>query len=69
MKQKIKRRKERKKEFTIDEAADYIRVNKATLWRWRKAAIGPNYISRGGRYYYQKKEIDRWKKEGDQNEQ
>lgn len=55
----------KKIEYTSEKTASIIKKSTATLSRWRRFGVGPAYIKRGGQYYYQKSEIDRWMKEGD----
>jgi excisionase family DNA binding protein len=46
--------------LTTKEAADYLRLGKPTLERFRTARAGPAYIKLGGAVRYLKTDLDRW---------
>ena len=48
--------------FTIDEAADYLAIPKATLytWRTRRAGYGPRAMKVGGSLRYRRSDLDVW---------
>jgi excisionase family DNA binding protein len=51
--------------LTIDEAAAYVAISKATLytWRTRRAGIGPRAIKVGGCLRYRRADLDAWLEE------
>jgi predicted DNA-binding transcriptional regulator AlpA len=52
--------------LTVAEAIEYSGISRTTLYRYRKAGVGPNYIVRGTRtILYLKSELDRWHREGE----
>ena len=48
--------------LTIDGAAAYLSISKATLytWRTRRAGYGPRAIKAGGRLLYRRADLDAW---------
>lgn len=44
--------------FTVDEAADYTRLSKITLNRWRLTGEGPVFVKMGGAVRYAKADLD-----------
>ena len=48
--------------LTIDEAANYLAVPKATLytWRTRRAGFGPKAIKMGGCLRFRRSDLDDW---------
>jgi excisionase family DNA binding protein len=46
--------------LTVTEAADYLRLSKATLDVWRTAGKGPRFIKAGKRVLYDSRDLDRW---------
>jgi excisionase family DNA binding protein len=46
--------------LTVPEAADYLRLSKATLDQWRTAGKGPRYIKAGKRILYDTRDLDAW---------
>lgn len=44
--------------LSVDEAAAYLRLSKATLSRMRKENNGPQYVKLGHRVLYRKSELD-----------
>jgi excisionase family DNA binding protein len=46
--------------LTVTEAADYLRLSKATLDQWRTAGKGPRFIKAGKRVLYDSRDLDRW---------
>jgi excisionase family DNA binding protein len=46
--------------LTVIEAADYLRLSKATLDAWRTAGKGPRFIKAGKRVLYDSRDLDRW---------
>lgn len=46
--------------LTTKEAADYLRLGKPTLERFRTVRSGPAYIKLGGAVRYLKTDLDRW---------
>lgn len=46
--------------LTTKEAAQYLRLGKPTLERFRTTRVGPPYIKLGGAVRYLKTDLDRW---------
>lgn len=48
--------------LTIDEAAQYLAVPKATLytWRTRRVGFGPRAVKMGGCLRYRRVDLDAW---------
>jgi excisionase family DNA binding protein len=46
--------------LTVKEAAEYLRLSKATLDIWRTAGKGPRFIKAGKRVLYDSRDLDRW---------
>lgn len=48
--------------FTIDQAAAYLSIPKATLytWRTRRAGFGPRAVKLGGCLRYRRSDLDAW---------
>jgi hypothetical protein len=46
--------------LTVKEAADFLRLSKATLDTWRTAGKGPRFIKAGKRVFYDTRDLDRW---------
>lgn len=48
--------------LTIDEAADYLAIPKATLytWRTRRVGFGPRAVKMGGCLRYRRSDLDAW---------
>ena len=48
--------------LTIDEAAAYLSIPKATLytWRTRRAGFGPRAVKLGGCLRYRRSDLDAW---------
>ncbi len=48
--------------LTIDEAADYLAIPKATLytWRTRRVGFGPRAVKMGGCLRYRRADLDAW---------
>jgi len=48
--------------FTIDQAAAYLAIPKATLytWRTRRAGFGPRAVKLGGCLRYRRCDLDAW---------
>lgn len=46
--------------FNTREAAEYVRLGKPTLERFRITGEGPNYCKLGGAVRYRKVELDAW---------
>jgi len=48
--------------LTIDEAANYLTIPKATLytWRTRRAGFGPRAIKMGGCLRFRRSDLDDW---------
>lgn len=48
--------------LTIDEAADYLSIPKATLytWRTRRVGFGPRAVKMGGCLRYRCADLDAW---------
>ncbi len=48
--------------LTIDEAADYLSIPKATLytWRTRRVGFGPRAVKMGGCLRYRRADLDAW---------
>lgn len=48
--------------FTIDQAAAYLSIPKATLytWRTRRAGFGPRAVKLGGCLRYRRADLDAW---------
>lgn len=44
--------------LTVQEAANYLRLSKATLDIWRSQKKGPAYLRAGARIFYRKDELD-----------
>lgn len=44
--------------FTVDEAADYMRLSKITLNRWRLTGEGPVFAKMGGAVRYRREDLD-----------
>jgi Helix-turn-helix domain len=44
--------------FDPEEAADYLRVAKQTLARWRCYGLGPRFVRIGGRIFYDPADLD-----------
>ena len=49
--------------LTTREAAEHLRVDPKTLYRWRESARLPHYV-RGGVIRYRAEELDEWMSEG-----
>ena len=45
--------------LTVTEAAEYMRLSKATLDAWRTAGKGPRFIKAGKRVLYDSRDLDR----------
>ena len=46
--------------LSVDEAAKILKVSRLTLYKWRGNRKGPNYCRIGNRYYYRKKDLDKY---------
>ena len=48
--------------FTIDQAAEYLTIPKATLytWRTRRVGFGPRAVKLGGCLRYRRSDLDAW---------
>ena len=48
--------------LTIDEAATYLAIPKATLytWRTRRVGFGPRAVKMGGCLRYRRSDLDAW---------
>jgi len=48
--------------LTIDQAAAYLAIPKATLytWRTRRAGFGPRAVKAGGCLRYRRSDLDAW---------
>lgn len=48
--------------FTVQEAADYLRLSKGTLNRLRCSGEGPPYVqwTKGGRVIYRRDDLEQW---------
>jgi excisionase family DNA binding protein len=48
--------------LTVDQAASYLSIPKATLytWRTRRAAFGPRAVKIGGCLRYRRSDLDAW---------
>lgn len=48
--------------MTIDQAAEYLAIPKATLytWRTRKSGFGPRAVKFGSTLRYRRSDLDRW---------
>jgi len=46
--------------LTTAEVAKYLRVDRATLYRWRKADISPKYYSLNGKMVYKRSDLSRY---------
>jgi excisionase family DNA binding protein len=48
--------------LTIDQAAEYLAIPKATLytWRTRRAGFGPRAVKIGGNLRYRRSDLDHW---------
>lgn len=46
--------------ITTKEAADYVRLGKPTLERFRISGNGPAYVKLGGAVRYRKADLDSW---------
>lgn len=46
-------------------AAEYLRVAEETLYKWRRRGLGPRYVRRVGRVYYDIQDLAEWNKFGD----
>lgn len=46
--------------LTTKEAADYVRLGKPTLERFRTSGAGPEYCQLGGAVRYRKSDLDAW---------
>jgi len=43
-----------------DEAAALLRINPATLYRWRKDGKGPRWTQVGRKVFYEREVLDAW---------
>lgn len=46
--------------LTTQEVADFLRVDRATLYRWRRADVSPEYYSLGGKVLYRISDLNRF---------
>lgn len=48
--------------MTINQAAEYLAIPKATLYTWRnrRAGFGPRAVKFGGALRYRRSDLDRW---------
>ena len=48
--------------LTIDQAAEYLAIPKATIytWRTRRAGFGPRAVKIGGNLRYRRSDLDQW---------
>lgn len=48
--------------LTIDQAAEYLAIPKATIytWRTRRAGFGPRAVKIGGSLRYRQSDLDQW---------
>lgn len=48
--------------LTIDQAAEYLAIPKATIytWRTRRAGFGPRAVKIGGSLRYRRSDLDQW---------
>jgi len=48
--------------LTIDQAAEYLAISKATIytWRTRRAGFGPRAVKIGGNLRYRRSDLDQW---------
>ena len=46
--------------FTTSEAADYVRLKKPTLERFRLTGEGPKFLKLGGAVRYRRPDLDAW---------
>lgn len=49
--------------FTVEEAADFLKLTRSTLDNFRWAGGGPNYRKHGGRVCYHRDELERWSRD------
>ena len=46
--------------MTTKETADFLRVNRATLYRWRREDISPKYYNLNGKVMYKRSDLNRY---------
>ena len=46
--------------LTTKEVADYFKVDRATLYRWRRADTSPRYYNLNGKVMYKKSDLNRF---------
>lgn len=51
--------------YTVNEAADYLRVHPVTLWRWRKSGNGPRFSRVGHLIMYTQEALEQFVRRGD----
>jgi excisionase family DNA binding protein len=51
--------------LTPAEAAEYLKVHRNTLLRWRQSGTGPPAIQMGRQWRYRRAALDQWLSEGE----
>ena len=46
--------------MTTKETANFLRVNRATLYRWRREDISPKYYNLNGKVMYKRSDLNRY---------
>jgi excisionase family DNA binding protein len=46
--------------LTVDELADYLRISRWTVYRWRSNGEGPPAVMAGHSVRYRKADVDKW---------
>ena len=46
--------------MTTKETAEFLRVNRATLYRWRREDISPKYYNLNGKVMYKRSDLNRY---------
>lgn len=46
--------------MTVVEVAEYVRVSRQTVYRWRSVGEGPPWIKAGGAVRYRREDVDAW---------
>lgn len=46
--------------YSLQQAADKLKVSPGTLNKWRHYQKGPTYIKMGGRIFYDSKDLDKY---------
>ena len=47
-------------QLTPKQAADVLRISPFTLTKWRRKKVGPAYVTRVGRIFYDPEDIKAW---------